>query len=242
MKATLSALLICLLPAFALSQAKSSIDLIAGFAYSYRNLTTDSDDAIVIGIMEDRDEEESGKINWRAGFNYNRRLTKNFFLKTGLRMASIGFKGEKVTGLRWPSEHDGNGGWTPDPNLPHEIQRINDYWFLEVPVAGRWEFGAQKFTPFIEAGVSPSLYLTTRTKEVTDIGSDVDFRNESDQGVHTFHLAGFLSFGANYTLSQNLQLFAQPVFRYHLTPLAEEMIETYLFNYGLEVGVRKGVN
>ena len=90
--------------------------------------------------MESRDQTETGKLNWRIGFNYNRRLTSRIFLRTGLRLASVGYKGEKNTDLRWPSEHDGNGGWVADPTLPRELANlIYDYWFVEMPIVGRFE-------------------------------------------------------------------------------------------------------
>jgi len=100
MKTSLVLSLLILLPFLVVSQINSSIDFIAGLDYSYRNLSTSSDDAIVLGILENRDEKESGKTNWRFGLNYNRKLTNNIFFKTGLRLASVGFEGEKKTELR----------------------------------------------------------------------------------------------------------------------------------------------
>ena len=233
-------LLLLSMPLLAFGQSNSSIDLITGVEYSYRTLSTSSSDAIINGIMERRDDEETGKLNWRAGFNYNRRISSRLFLKTGARLASVGYKGEKKTGIRWGSEHDGNGGWSgPDPNLPHEIQLIDDYWFIEIPIAGRFEFDGKKLAPFIEAGGAPSIYMGTRTKTVTDIGADVNFEIGKALGFNQWHLVGYLSFGANYDIGQRLQLFGQPIFRYHFTKLADASIAEYLYNVGMEVGVRR---
>ena len=179
-------------------------------------------------------------MNWRLGFNYNRRLSSRIFLKTGARLASVGYKGEKKTGLRWGTEHDGNGGWAgPDPSLPHEIQLIDDYWFIEVPIAGRFEFGGKRLRPFIEAGGAPSVYLATRTKTVTDIGTDASFESGKALGFNQWHLVGYLSFGANYDIGERLQLFGQPVFRRHFTKLADAPIAEHLYNFGMELGVRR---
>ena len=228
-------------PYLAFSQFNSSIDLIIGMDYSYRNLNTSSNEGIVISILEKRDSAETGKLNGRLGFNFNKRLTNKLHLKTGIRLASIGYKGEKKTGLKWGSEHDGMGGWTPDPNLPHEIQFIDDYWFIEIPIAGRYEFGERKLIPYIELGASPSFFLKTRTKTITDISTETRFHSEEPLPFNKFHLVGNVSFGANYLISENMQVFGQPIFRYHLTKLVDAPIKEYLYDYGIEIGIRRKI-
>ena len=194
-----------------------------------------------MGILENRDNKESAKFNWRIGFNYNRRLTSKIVLKTGLRLASVGYKGEKKTGLRWGSEHDGMGGWIPDPSLPHEIQLVHDYWFTELPIAGRFEINQKKLSPFFELGISPSVYMTTRTKTITDIGTNSEFQNGDVHNFNKLHIVGFISFGLNYSINDRNQLFGQPTFRYHLTKLADAPISENLYNFGIEIGIRRKI-
>ena len=241
MKVKLTTILILIIPMFGFGQISQSIDIVSGIEYSYRNLTTSSEDEIVTKILESRDNEESGKFNWRIGFNYNRRLTNKLFLRTGLRLASVGYKGEKRTGLRWGSEYDGMGGWVPDPNLPHEIQLIYDYWFAEIPIAGRFELNEKKLAQFFELGISPSIYLTTRTKSATDIGTDAEFQNDAIHDFNKVHIVGFVSFGLNYSINEKYQFFGQPILRYHFTKLADRPIAEYLFNYGIEIGIRRKI-
>ena len=231
MKVKLTATLILIIPMFGFSQISQSIDIVSGIEYSYRNLTTSSEDEIVTKILESRDNEESGKFNWRIGFNYNQRL----------RLASVGYKGEKITGLRWGSEYDGMGGWVPDPNLSHEIQSIYDYWFAEIPIVGRFELNEKKLAPFFELGISPSIYLTTRTKSATDIGTDAEFQNDAIHDFNKVHIVGFISFGLNYSINEKYQFFGQPILRYHFTKLADRPIAEYLFNYGIEIGIRRKI-
>lgn len=220
------------------TQANSSIDFMVGIEYAYRHLKTSSTDNIIVGILENRDLKESGKFNWRMGVNYNRKLISKLFLKTGLRLASIGYKGEKRTGIRWPSENNG-GIWVLDPSLPHEIQVVDNYWFLEIPVAARIEFSEKKWNPFFELGLAPSVYLTTKTKTITDIDTSINFLKNNHPGFNKVQLAGFVSMGLNYTLNEKLQLFGQPIIRYHLTKLVNAPIKENLFNYGMEIGIRK---
>lgn len=234
--------LILIMPFLGLCQINQSIDFVSGIEYSYRNLVTSSKDEIRSVIVESRDQTETGKLNWRIGFNYNRRLTSRIFLRTGLRLASVGYKGEKNNDLRWPSEHDGNGGWVADPTLPHELQLVYDYWFVEMPIVGRFEKDQMKISPFIELGILPSYYMTTRTTQKTDIGTDSDFQSGDVHNFNRVHFVGFVSFGMNYSLNDNLQFYGQPAFRYHFTKLADAPISEHLLNYGVEFGIRSKIN
>lgn len=232
--------LILSFPFLAFGQTNSSVDFVTGMEYSYRGLSTSSKDEIVIGIMENRNDKETGKLNWRAGFNYNRRLSNRFHLKTGIRLASVGYEGEKKTGLRYASEFVTPELWVPDPSLPHEVQFIYDYWFVEIPLVGRFECTNKKIAPFLELGIAPAVYVTTRTKIVTDLGTDVSFNNGVDAfDFYRFHLVGIFSIGVSFSVSERMQLFGQPTLRYHLTQLVDAPIEEHLFNYGIEIGARR---
>ena len=128
-----------------------------------------------------------------------------------------------------------------DPSLPHEIQLTHNYWFLEIPLALRFEFTNKKFSPFIESGISPSVYLTTRTTSVTDIGTDVTYQKNGTSDFTSMHLVGMVSIGTNFTVNEKFQLFGQATYRYHLTKLADAPIEEHLYNYGIEIGVRRSI-
>jgi hypothetical protein len=234
--------LVLAFPFVAFGQSNSSIDLVAGLEHSYRSLSTSSTKTNVVYTLESRNARELAKLNWRAGFNYNRRLSNRFHLKTGIRLASVGHKDKKQTGLRYASEFVAPGVWVPDPSLPHEVQFISDYWFIEIPLAGRFEFSDKKIAPFLELSVAPSVYITTRNKTITDLWTSVDFYDQADSyDFNRFHLVGIFSVGVNFTVSEKIQLFGQPTFRYHLTQLADAPIEEHLFNYGIEIGLRRKI-
>ena len=228
------------LPYFVSAQTNSSIDFITGFEFSYRDLIVEGDGDILNTIIEVR-KKETVKSNWRIGFNYNRKITNKFHLKSGLRLASVGYKGGKITGLVWGSEIDPAMGGTgmPDPSLPHEVQFVYNYWFIEVPIIGRYEFEGNKIRPFIEAGISPSIYISSRTTQITDIGRESSFGRQKASSFTNLHWVANISFGINYTLNEKMQFFGQPVYRYHLTKLVDAPIKEYLYNFGLEIGLRK---
>lgn len=238
MKTYCLALLFCGLPVLLFSQiSRSSIDLIGGIEFSYRHLiVSNENDSDRLNEKMNRDQGETGKIQWRAGFNYNRRLSPKVFFKTGLRAASVGYTGLNKTDFRWPDEFDEQGNWTLNPSLPHEFQYNYTYYYLELPLAIRYEFSEKKFSPFMESGVSPFIVFARQLETITDL--------ETTKGVafrinffHGFQLVGIISVGANYNLKEGWQLFAQPTFRYHFD-FYNSPINESLWNAGIEMGVR----
>ena len=238
MRAIFFPALFLLLPLFCFSQAKSSIDILGGIEYSHRLLIYSKSD-IVESALADLHKGESGKLNWRAGFNYNRRLHKKFYLKTGLRIASVGFKGADESDLRWGSQHDGMGGFDPNPDLVPQVQYAYDYLFLEVPIIGRIEFNEKKLAPFLELGVSPHMYLSKNVRAVANSSEPFGILT-GPSNLQFLHLVGSISFGCNYSLNEKIQFFAQPVFRMHLNALDQRVF--HLVSGGLEVGLRRKLN
>lgn len=243
MKIHLTSLSFLLLPLFCMCQINTSLDFVAGVDYSYRNMKVNENpsfsDTTIVRIF---DENETGTINFRFGFNFNKRISSNFIFKTGLRFTSLGYQrkyGEDE--LRWGNQQTG-GVFNPDiPSEQPEISNfIYNYLFLEIPLVARYEFSQKKFTPFIELGVAPSFFLKTRHKIISDNGTQIVDNNDSQDGYSNINFVGVVSFGGNYAINEGLQLFAQPTFRYQLTRLYKTgSVREYLWNAGLEVGLRK---
>ncbi|MBK7426572.1 MAG: hypothetical protein IPI60_05850 [Saprospiraceae bacterium] len=237
MKLQFTLILILLVPVAGFTQMNSSWDIIAGVDYSNSILFAQRNTGLrnVAGVMND---SQQGKLNWRLGGNYNMRVGSNAFFKTGIRLASVGYVYANDN-LTWGSEHNGMGGHSPDPDLPHSARFSFDYWFIEIPVAFRFERGNDKFSTYFEAGVSPSIYILSR--QIIKIDNDKTIRFSQGNQFHQFniiHLVGTFAWGINYNISERVQLFAQPTLRFHLTPIADSPIEEYLYNVGLEMGTR----
>ncbi|MEM1119621.1 MAG: hypothetical protein AAGJ18_04190 [Bacteroidota bacterium] len=230
-------ILLFVLPTIVFAQFRSSVDFVGSMDYSYRHLKNSNNAPTVIENFERRQQEEMGKINWRVGLNYNHPFSDRLFIKTGIRLASVGYKRGKTTGLRWGSEFDGMGNWTPDPNLPHEIQDMVDHWLIEIPIIGRIELSDNQLKPFVEFGVSPHFYWKSRTKRVTDIDESVIFSNISF--FKSLQMVASLSMGMAYSINEKWEILGQPIFRYHLIKTSSFSFEEHLFNYGLELGIRR---
>ena len=242
MKNLITLCLLCF-STFAIGQKNASIDLVGGAEFGYRTLGGKDSDGVPVSIIIESRERETIKFGYRFGLNYNQRLSKKIFLKTGLRVANQGYTSGKMTGLRWTNElQEGENGefiYVPDPSLPHEIQFFYEYWFLEIPLIARYEFNEKRWSPFVEAGLSSNIYLRARTRQVTDL-SDSKYSNiEVGDSFNKIQLVGNASFGVNFEATESFRIFAQSVFRYHLTKTVDSAVKEHLYNVGIEVGVRK---
>lgn len=224
-------LIVFFLPLFGYSQT-NSIDLIGSLDLTYRALITQ--EFIGDNIIEER-QDEVPKLNWRAGFNFNQQLFEKWFLKTGLRLASVGYRSAKKE-LRFGDQHDGSGGF--DETSTRIQQLTIDYLFLEIPLMLRYEWQREKWAPFVEGGVSTSYYLVTRLTTSIDNDDTTRLDNQSDAAIPIYFVAN-ASFGMNYNISEQWQAFGQSIFRFHLNPISKEVIKEYLYGLGLEMGVRR---
>jgi len=131
------------------------------------------------------------------------------------------------------------GSWTPDPSLPREAQIIRDFIFIDIPLALRFQFTKQRLSPFMELGIFPSIYLSTKTKVITDVETTTQYSDGITHNINRLNLVSFASIGLNYTINDQIQVFGQPICRYHITPIRSATIDVNMINYGIELGLRK---
>ena len=223
------------------SAQRAFLDLSAGAHYSFRTLTLPDQP----GRLHPTDSEEQSEIAGLAGVHYSRRLGERYGLRTGLRLTVLGYR-TKVSGLRWGEQHDGSGGFDPtlDPSDPlgtDGFTRRTDRILLEVPLLWQQTFGSRTWEPYLEAGLLPGAYLTTRTRVEDGTQVDVYYFDEAQDAVRRFQLSAALSLGVARPLSERHDVFVQVNGRYQITALAKGPIKERLFAVGIELGVRRGI-
>lgn len=120
-----------------------------------------------------------------------------------------------------------------------ELGLTYSYYFLEIPIAIRYEMGEKQLKPFIETGISPSIYLFNQNDNDFNDSELIGLGNAPSSNFNIGHIVGQFSLGLNYEPSSKIAFFAQPIFRYHFTPLVDAPIDEYIYNIGLELGIRK---
>lgn len=207
----------------------SSIDAIGGVGQSFRVLSNENMRAF-----------EEPKISWKAGLNLNIELGKTIELKTGLAHTQVSYYEMIIRDVRWPSEHDGNGGFLDDPSLPNDIKFSLNYRFIELPVDFRFEFLEGKWQPYLELGFSMMLYRATKATQTTEFGIVSNISKESNVSEISFF--GNAAFGVNYQITNEFQLFMQGGYQEQLNQLKSLSIDERLFQYGVVFGFRKLMN
>jgi hypothetical protein len=229
MKKVILAAASLLFPIFLSGQTKASIGGMIGVDYTYRVIKS-------FPIFD----AETPKIGYRIGGNYHRKLTGKVWLESGLRLAFQGYNGPKLKNRTWGSEFNPTTGvYTRDPSLPHEVQNIYDYLFLEIPIGIRYELAEKKLKKYIAFSLSPNVYLTTKVKTITDLFTKEDF--QQTYGVNKVTVSANIGFGFEYSINDRFQAFAQPSFRFHFTKFGNGLVGEYLYNGGVELGFRKNL-
>lgn len=215
-------------------QSNSTIDAIGGLDYSFRTIRYAGDDPFVgTALTSYRKIDEKPKFTYRAGFNYNHRFFRNLWLKTGVRYASVGYYLKKDEQLIWESEIVSG---VYDPTLPHRLTFSQYFQFIEVPLGARLEIPAGKWSFFVEGGAGFNFYLNTRS--VIKLDNDTKTSTVQTSHINRVSTALYGSVGVQYQVSNRYSIFAQPIFRYHLTRLTYDLVTEHLYNTGLEAGIR----
>ena len=112
------------------SQNSSSFEFSAQVGSSFREFGKTGNGNTGDIILDNQDRHRA-KVNYRIEVSYNKSIAKNMFFRTGVNYSSLNYYTWKLTDLKWPSEHDSNGGWEPDPNLAREINHQIDIEDME---------------------------------------------------------------------------------------------------------------
>ena len=172
-------------------QSNNSLDFVVGIDQTYRNyFATESSD--LANLLLANAEGEEPKLNWRLGVNYRKALSENSYLKLGVRLSSLGYQ-QTVDGLIFGSQLDpleGSLDTITGGNLPSSATLKLDYWFAELPVSFGWIQSNEKFSIFAEAGLSPNILITTRSKTITDLDKSIQYQKFPNS--RTFNLSAVL--------------------------------------------------
>ncbi len=162
----------------------------------------------------------------------------------GLRFMTYGDKSESG-GLRWGSQHNGQGGF--DPSLPslEDISKIeykSSQYYLETPIAFRYYFFDGKIRLFAQASAGPSVYLTYRNAreiELNDGSSQASVQTGYDGNIRKLNAFAGLSLGSEMPLSSKLSAQLNPQAQTQLFSIASNSTTgAKWYAFGIRAGLR----
>ncbi|MCP3927942.1 MAG: outer membrane beta-barrel protein [Bacteroidetes bacterium] len=198
-------------------------------------------------------EREGGFKHGGFRFSYSMGLTVGYdlsdrlLIEGGLTLMNIGDKTiEDFDDLRWPSQHDGDGGY--DPSLPSnedfgDFSIKYNHAFIEVPFKLRYFAFAKIPSLYITGGVSALINIrnSTLTKETfSDGSSEKRKENILTPRFHRFNAAISTSIGYEHSFTNGMRLFVEPTFQiipYNIAPQDIEVNRRY-YSFGLNTGLR----
>ncbi len=223
MKYLLTTLL--LFPLLLSAQCYGSFEAFAGAGFSntpstFSNSTITFDPAVVT----------------RFGFGASFALSERLFLRTAVQFNQYGDAYDN-SGLRWGTQHDGNGGF--DPNTPSGepiFLQTTRHQYIEGIIALRYDLRSRgKLRPFAEGGFALGAYGTSRINTLNGEGA-VTERISTFRSVAPIARLGV---GVNYQFNRLVSAYAMPVGQLHLQSVtAGDVVSTRPWQATLEVGIR----
>jgi hypothetical protein len=196
--------------------------------FSYRLLNFSSSNQWVADM---RDRKEVGNSGFTAGIQAHHRLGNKLKLETALMYSNKSIE-TKYEALAWASD---------DIDLATRSKTIYHFKFLMIPVGFSYRFvGTKKVSLFVTAGLSPSVFFSTKTKVVSIYANgDKRVHASSKQTGHTlFSLFVSAGAGIDYSISKRFTFRVQPFYQRSLTSVvADNDAREFLFSYGIATAV-----
>ena len=229
------AILLFLLPLLAASVTaqRAALDVTGGLDYTYRTLMLNEAPPVFQQAVDLREEWEVPIANWHVGLHYGRQIGRQWSLRAGVRLSSLGYA---LDGLTLTDENN----VTPPDGEARTARYVSRFRFLEVPLLLRRSFGTGRWKPSVEVGFLPGKYLGATDRLYIDGKPWDEIRNgRANESVRDFHLSATLAAGVAYAATDVLDLFVQPAFRYQLTNMRNATLSERHYAFALEVGVRR---
>jgi hypothetical protein len=221
--------------------------------------------------LDSREGSEQPGFSWSSGLSVGRQITPKFWFRTGARLVNTAYRTDRRSFVAIDNPLTGFGnlgafgiGSTVgfgNPNnlcgfisdfcvgsssvIPTPTQEVinefhTNFRQVEIPFILRYELNHQRLSPYVEAGVAANYLLFSRLYSVRDGRKSAIADRELD-GPGRFGATAILSVGAAYGLTESLDVFIHPVFRYNLRPISFSSgdLQERPRSLVLEAGIRK---
>ena len=214
----------------ATTKIKLSLGLSFSPDYCYRTLKPDAGSK---WIAEARDTFEIPTFGYTAGLILNLKITKRISLETGLLFSDRGERTKKMT--LYPLDTLGQLNST----IPTKITYFYHYLYLEIPCKINYCLLNRRMKIFISGGISPSIFLTQRTKSIAEYFDEhTNTRStNSNSDFRIFGLSFTGSVGFSYDLTSKFFLTIEPTYRRSIISIVDAPIRGYMYSIGLNTGL-----
>lgn len=227
----------------------SSISIVLGIDKTHRIYKIDNNAGSPLGMLVLSEQESIEnkrsrfRTNYKLGIDYKQKVIKNFSIKTGVRISSLGFN----TGYERLKPEDYTINVT-DPatgsniaiGLSYSSLLYRDYLNIEIPFILNMNFDKQKLSHFLEFGIGNNINFAYFEK-FQEFELDYIKRLNSEI-IGNLRFSLILSYGITYKFSEKGELFLQALSRYYLNYYSPESHKLNYYNFGIEYGYRFNFN
>jgi hypothetical protein len=184
---------------------------------------------------------DSPRFGFTTGLAIRYRLSNRFRLESGLQLADRGDQFRMDNG-DWYIPEDQYGIYSQDdPNLPELVRTKYHFYYLGIPLKLNYYLIDKKVKLFLSGGMSIDFFVDekTKTKYTINGNKNVEVHHEYNFDFSKTNLVGIAGFGVDYSVSKNLQLRFEPIFRYMFTPLLKNDViaKTNLYSIGANFAI-----
>lgn len=205
---------------------KISVGLTFSPDYCFRSLRASGSSQ---WIADSRDEQEKAKFGFTAGGSILYTLSNRVSFESGLLFSD---KGEKTKKLSYRFTDPGDG------NAPTFGEHHYHYYYLDVPVKANYYLTPGRIKAFVSAGTSVNVFLTQKRSSTYTFsdGRTEDRSQTSNPGFTRINVAALAGFGVDYTVTENLQVRVEPIYRRSITSVINAPIKGFLYSAGVNFG------
>lgn len=208
---------------------KKQIGAVYAPEYAFRNLKWNADSKIFADV---RDTLEIAKFGYSAGLTFAYQLNNKCTFEVGALFSDKGERTKKydLQNSIIIAEQD---------KVPSTASFINHYYYLDIPLKFNYYLYIKKVKFHLTAGFSTNAFLyqkTTTTIENKDGSSETSssFYHPNFKKINFSLLAGF---GINYNLTDKYVLRVEPLYKRSINSIVEAPVKSYLYSFGLNVGI-----
>lgn len=182
-----------------------------GFSLHYGQFSIQASDSLIEG--------ESGPT-FGATFTYEKLFHNSWAIYGGIGL-NVLTDVYYEDNLRWPSEHNGSGGFEPDPALPHELKQTFHWYFIDLRLGTKYYFNQNKVRFFVLPYVEGNINFTNRYETIYTYDDGEEERTgtnseDYDASIRPLNLSVGLGLGATIPVNQSISIAIMPTVDYQL--------------------------
>lgn len=182
---------------------------------------------------------QESKIGYSAGLNICYNISKKLGVELGIQYSNKGFAFKK-SDLIFSDMIDPRFGYVYSmwgSAEPAKAKFIYNHIYLDVPVRAIFSLGEKRIHFVTSIGFTTNLFIKATQTSVFEFenGNTKRETHEQQYNFKSFDISPTISVGLDYTISNKINLQAEPTLRYGVLKIIEAPITGYLWNIGLNI-------